>query len=74
MKINWITIFIALTFMILLMIFCEMIILNFYEFNKDVKNNIQIRAREKLSYSSSYFSFTESETSSIVENEIIIKF
>ena len=73
-KINWITIFIALTFMILLMIFCEMIILNFYEFNKDVKNNIQIRAREKLSYSSSYFSFSESETSSIVENEIIIKF
>ena len=36
-KINWITIFIALTFMILLMIFCEMIVLNFHDLNKDIK-------------------------------------
>lgn len=46
--------------MILLMIYSEIIILNFYGLNKDVKNNIQIRAEEK----SIDFSFTESEIGS----------
>jgi hypothetical protein len=43
-EINWIKMFVAFIFMILLMIFCEMIVLNFYDLNKDIKNNIQKRA------------------------------
>ena len=59
-------IFVDLTFMILLMIFCEMIILNFYDINKDIKNNIQKRAQEILSFSN-LSAITDSESSSIEE-------
>ena len=43
-NINWIKILFSFIFMILLMIFCEMIILNFGKLNENVKNNISIRA------------------------------
>ena len=57
--INWIKIFIALTFMILLMIFCDL--------NKDIKNNIQIRAQEISSYS--YLNPISDSESSLIEEE-----
>ena len=65
-EIKWNKMFVALTFMILLMIFCEMIILNFYDLNKDIKNNIQKRAQEILSFSN-LSAISESESSSIEE-------
>ena len=65
-EIKWIKMFVALTFMILLMIFCEMIVLNFYDLNKDIKNNIQKRAQEILSFSN-LSAISESENSSIEE-------
>ena len=65
-EINWIKMFVAFIFMILLMIFCEMIILNFYDLNKDIKNNIQKRAQEILSFSN-LSAISESENSSIEE-------
>ena len=65
-EINWIKMFVAFIFMILLMIFCEMIVLNFYDLNKDIKNNIQKRAQEILSFSN-LSAISESENSSIEE-------
>ncbi len=63
---KWIKMSVALIFMILLMIFCEMIVLNFYDLNKDIKNNIQKRAQEILSFSN-LSAISESESSSIEE-------
>ena len=65
-EIKWNKMIVALTFMILLMIFCEMIVLNFYDLNKDIKNNIQKRAQEILSFSN-LSAISESESSSIEE-------
>ena len=43
-NINWIKILFVFIFMILLMIFCEILILNFAKLNENVKNNIKSRA------------------------------
>ena len=53
--------------MIILMIFCEMIVLNFHDLNKDIKNNIQIRAQEISSYS--YLNPRSDSESSLIEEE-----